>query len=46
MLTGDKAETAENIAFLCGQFKSGTEVLRMLEVTIEQTCLVKLTNFE
>ncbi|XP_003485770.1 probable phospholipid-transporting ATPase IF isoform X1 [Bombus impatiens] len=46
VLTGDKAETAENIAFLCGQFKSGTEVLRMLEVTIGQTCLVKLTNFE
>ncbi|OAD56072.1 putative phospholipid-transporting ATPase IF, partial [Eufriesea mexicana] len=46
VLTGDKAETAENIAFLCGQFKNGTEVLRILEAIVEATCLLKLTDFE
>ncbi|XP_076762998.1 phospholipid-transporting ATPase IF [Xylocopa sonorina] len=46
VLTGDKAETAENIAFLCGQFKNGTEVLRMLEVTTDEACYHKLTDFE
>lgn len=46
MLTGDKAETAENIAYLCGQFKEGTEVLRMLEVTEERYCAQQLIDFE
>lgn len=46
ILTGDKAETAENIAYLCGQFKNGTEVLKLLEITEKETCLHKLTDFE
>ncbi|XP_018306223.1 probable phospholipid-transporting ATPase IF [Mycetomoellerius zeteki] len=46
VLTGDKAETAENIAFLCGHFKKGTEVLRLMEETSGQTCLLILTSFE
>ncbi|KAL2720927.1 phospholipid-transporting ATPase IF-like isoform X3 [Vespula squamosa] len=46
ILTGDKAETAENIAFLCGHFKKGTEILRLMAETTKQTCFVTLTNFE
>ncbi|XP_076683090.1 phospholipid-transporting ATPase IF isoform X2 [Andrena cerasifolii] len=46
VLTGDKAETAENIAYFCGQFKEGTEVLRMLEVTEERYCAQQLIDFE
>ncbi|XP_029155219.1 probable phospholipid-transporting ATPase IF isoform X3 [Nylanderia fulva] len=46
VLTGDKAETAENIAFLCGHFKKGTEVLRLMEETSGQSCLLILTNFD
>ncbi|XP_034184560.1 phospholipid-transporting ATPase IF isoform X1 [Osmia lignaria lignaria] len=46
VLTGDKAETAENIAFLCGQFKDGTEILRMLDVTENRTCIRRLTDFD
>ena len=46
VLTGDKAETAENIAYLCGQFKEGTEILRMLEVTEERYCAQQLIDFE
>ncbi|XP_015439518.1 PREDICTED: probable phospholipid-transporting ATPase IF [Dufourea novaeangliae] len=46
ILTGDKAETAENIAFLCGQFKEGTEILRMLEITTQQTCIQRIAYFE
>ncbi|CAK9806962.1 Phospholipid-transporting ATPase IF [Anthophora plagiata] len=46
VLTGDKAETAENIAFLCGQYKSGTEVLRVLELTVENVCFQSLTTIE
>ncbi|XP_077267096.1 phospholipid-transporting ATPase IH-like [Temnothorax americanus] len=46
VLTGDKAETAENIAFLCGHFKKGTEVLRLMDQTSVQTCFLVLTSFE
>ncbi|XP_018059116.1 PREDICTED: probable phospholipid-transporting ATPase IF [Atta colombica] len=46
VLTGDKAETAENIAFLCGHFKKGTEVLRLMDETSGQACLLILTSFE
>ncbi|XP_076173411.1 phospholipid-transporting ATPase IF isoform X2 [Ptiloglossa arizonensis] len=46
VLTGDKAETAENIAFLCGQFKAGTEILRILDVTTEQFCLERVMEFQ
>ncbi|KAL0110201.1 hypothetical protein PUN28_013685 [Cardiocondyla obscurior] len=46
VLTGDKAETAENIAFLCGHFKKGTEVLRLMDETSEQSCFLVLTTFE
>ncbi|XP_011879867.1 PREDICTED: probable phospholipid-transporting ATPase IF isoform X2 [Vollenhovia emeryi] len=46
VLTGDKAETAENIAFLCGHFKKGTEVLRLMDETSGQTCFLILTTFE
>ncbi|XP_053972565.1 phospholipid-transporting ATPase IF [Hylaeus volcanicus] len=46
VLTGDKAETAENIAFHCGQFKEGTEILRMLEVNASEFCLQRLTEYE
>ncbi|KYN18060.1 Putative phospholipid-transporting ATPase 12 [Trachymyrmex cornetzi] len=46
VLTGDKAETAENIAFLCGHFKKGTEVLRLMDETSGQACLMILTSFE
>ncbi|XP_076395905.1 phospholipid-transporting ATPase IF [Megachile rotundata] len=46
VLTGDKAETAENIAFLCGQFKEGTQILKLTEITDNGTCLRRLTDFE
>ncbi|KYN08158.1 putative phospholipid-transporting ATPase IF [Cyphomyrmex costatus] len=46
VLTGDKAETAENIAFLCGHFKKGTEVLRLMDESSGQACLLILTSFE
>ncbi|XP_050456062.1 phospholipid-transporting ATPase IF-like isoform X4 [Cataglyphis hispanica] len=46
VLTGDKAETAENIAFLCGHFKKGTEVLRLMEETSGQSCFLILTTFD
>ncbi|XP_043284852.1 phospholipid-transporting ATPase IF [Venturia canescens] len=46
VLTGDKAETAENIAFSCGHFKRGTEVLRLMDQTTVQVCFVALTSFE
>ncbi|XP_024876630.1 probable phospholipid-transporting ATPase IF isoform X1 [Temnothorax curvispinosus] len=46
VLTGDKAETAENIAFLCGHFKKGTEILRLTDETSVQTCFLVLTSFE
>ncbi|XP_076284102.1 phospholipid-transporting ATPase IF [Lasioglossum baleicum] len=46
VLTGDKAETAENIAFLCGQFKEGTEVLRMVDITTPQMCIDRIAYFE
>nr|XP_031846306.1 probable phospholipid-transporting ATPase IF isoform X1 [Nomia melanderi]XP_031846314.1 probable phospholipid-transporting ATPase IF isoform X1 [Nomia melanderi] len=46
VLTGDKAETAENIAFLCGQFKDGTEVLRMLDITTEEMCIERIGYFD
>ncbi|XP_034937307.1 probable phospholipid-transporting ATPase IF isoform X2 [Chelonus insularis] len=46
VLTGDKAETAENIAFSCGHFKSGTEVLRLMRQSIVQNCFITLTSFE
>ncbi|KAL6255347.1 hypothetical protein P5V15_013685 [Pogonomyrmex californicus] len=46
VLTGDKAETAENIAFLCGHFKKGTEVLRLMDEPSGQTCFLILTTFE
>lgn len=46
ILTGDKAETAENIAYLCGQFKRGTEILKLLEIRDTETLLHKLTDYE
>ncbi|XP_043667422.1 phospholipid-transporting ATPase IF-like isoform X2 [Vespula pensylvanica] len=46
ILTGDKAETAENVAFLCGHFKKGTEILRLMTETTKQTCFLTLTDFE
>nr|XP_033340893.1 probable phospholipid-transporting ATPase IF [Megalopta genalis] len=46
VLTGDKAETAENIAFLCGQFKEGTEILRMVDLETPQICIDRIAYFE
>ncbi|XP_076656807.1 phospholipid-transporting ATPase IF [Halictus rubicundus] len=46
VLTGDKAETAENIAFLCGQFKDGTQVLRMVDIKTPQMCIDRIAHFE
>ncbi|XP_063979096.1 phospholipid-transporting ATPase IF isoform X2 [Diachasmimorpha longicaudata] len=46
VLTGDKAETAENIAFSCGHFKSGTDVLKLMGKTTIQHCFSTLTSFE
>ncbi|XP_024937348.1 probable phospholipid-transporting ATPase IF isoform X3 [Cephus cinctus] len=46
ILTGDKAETAENIAFLCGHFKKGTELLRLMDQVTAQSCCITLTSFE
>ncbi|XP_044580312.1 phospholipid-transporting ATPase IF-like isoform X1 [Cotesia glomerata] len=46
VLTGDKAETAENIAFSCGHFKSGTEVLRLMGQSTVQICFITLTSYE
>ncbi|XP_014470440.1 PREDICTED: probable phospholipid-transporting ATPase IF [Dinoponera quadriceps] len=46
VLTGDKAETAENIALLCGHFKKGTDVLRLMGKTTEQSCFETLASFE
>ncbi|XP_076237899.1 phospholipid-transporting ATPase IF [Calliopsis andreniformis] len=46
VLTGDKAETAENIAVLCGLFKPGTEILRILKIKEDRSCFFYLTNLE
>ncbi|XP_008544618.1 phospholipid-transporting ATPase IF isoform X1 [Microplitis demolitor] len=46
VLTGDKAETAENIAFSCGHFKKGTEVLRLMGQKTLQVCFITLTSYE
>ncbi|XP_078052193.1 phospholipid-transporting ATPase IF, partial [Augochlora pura] len=46
VLTGDKAETAENIAFLCGQFKEGTEVFRLVDLESSQMCIDRIAYFE
>ncbi|XP_011298118.1 probable phospholipid-transporting ATPase IF isoform X2 [Fopius arisanus] len=46
VLTGDKAETAENIAFSCGHFKSGTDVLKLMGKITIQMCFITLTSFE
>ncbi|KAF7997896.1 hypothetical protein HCN44_009294 [Aphidius gifuensis] len=46
ILTGDKAETAENISFSCGHFKNGTEILRLMNITTLQICYITLTSFE
>lgn len=46
VLTGDKAETAENIAFSCGHFKSGTDVLKLMGKMTKQICFLTLTSFE
>lgn len=46
VLTGDKAETAENIAFFCGHFKKGTKVLRLMDIKSIPMCYGVLTNFE
>ncbi|KAG7189384.1 hypothetical protein KM043_017031 [Ampulex compressa] len=46
VLTGDKAETAENIAFLCGHFKHGTEILRLTDQPSTQSCFLVLTGYE
>ncbi|XP_046588400.1 phospholipid-transporting ATPase IF isoform X1 [Neodiprion lecontei] len=46
VLTGDKGETAENIAYLCGHFKKGTEILRLMGEATAENCCVALTSFE
>ncbi|XP_008214118.1 probable phospholipid-transporting ATPase IF isoform X1 [Nasonia vitripennis] len=46
VLTGDKAETAENIAFFCGHFKKGTKVLRLMAMKSIPMCYGVLTSFE
>lgn len=46
VLTGDKAETAENIAFHSGHFKKGTEVLRLMKETSVQSCFATLIHIE
>ncbi|KAK0098029.1 hypothetical protein PV326_011702 [Microctonus aethiopoides] len=46
VITGDKAETAENIAFSSGHFKSGTEILKLMGQTTIQVCFIALTSFE
>ncbi|XP_058801756.1 phospholipid-transporting ATPase IF-like isoform X2 [Phymastichus coffea] len=46
VLTGDKAETAENIAFLCGHFQKGTTILRLMDQRSTHSCCVLLTSFE
>lgn len=46
ILTGDKVETAENIAFLCGHFKKDTEVLRLIDEETDQAILATLINFD
>ncbi|KAK0180340.1 hypothetical protein PV327_005992 [Microctonus hyperodae] len=46
VITGDKAETAENIAFSSGHFKSGTEILKLMGQTTLQVCFIALTSFE
>ena len=46
ILTGDKAESVENIAFFCGHFKQGTEILRLTNEDSAQSCFSRLTHFE
>lgn len=46
VLTGDKGETAENIAYLCGHFKKGTEILRLMGQVSSESCGTELTSFE
>lgn len=46
ILTGDKVETAENVAFSCGHFKSGTRVLRLTNCSTIEDCSILLMNLE
>ncbi|XP_048514856.1 phospholipid-transporting ATPase IF-like isoform X2 [Athalia rosae] len=46
VLTGDKGETAENIAYLCGHFKKGSEILRLMGHMYSESCFVALTSFQ
>lgn len=46
VLTGDKAETAENIAFHSGHFKKGTDVFRLMNENSVQSCFATLTHIE
>uniref|UniRef100_A0ABD2X6E1 Phospholipid-transporting ATPase n=1 Tax=Trichogramma kaykai TaxID=54128 RepID=A0ABD2X6E1_9HYME len=46
VLTGDQAETAENIASFCGHFRPGIDVLRLINVADSRQCRNHLTSFE
>lgn len=46
ILTGDKAETAENIALSCGHFDDSTEILRLTGLQSEEECYAKLLSFQ
>ncbi|KAJ8683561.1 hypothetical protein QAD02_019353 [Eretmocerus hayati] len=46
VLTGDKVETAENIAYFCGHFKRSTIVLRFVNLRTPQIVFFALTNLE
>ncbi|KAG8282309.1 putative phospholipid-transporting ATPase IF [Homalodisca vitripennis] len=45
VLTGDKVETALNIAYSCGHFKQGTRRLDLYDLTSETECLNTLQEF-
>ncbi|CAB0041003.1 unnamed protein product [Trichogramma brassicae] len=46
VLTGDQAETAENIASFCGHFRPGIDVLRLTNLADSRQCRNYLTSFE
>ncbi|XP_075222064.1 phospholipid-transporting ATPase IF-like [Lycorma delicatula] len=42
VLTGDKVETAKSIAYSCGHFKTGTDLIHLTELTSVDSCLRQL----
>lgn len=44
VLTGDKVETALNVAYSCGHFKLGTQELDLINISNEIDCVSALRD--